>query len=122
MELEKYKDKLNLKLQEKHHKEKSDEVKLKEVREYAKHYNLKFEKDTGFLFAYRNHNINGSGMYRSNEYYEKGETYRDWHVDMDETEANSFGLGIFPKGNTQVKVHYTDWGCHVNRDDGKCRV
>ena len=35
---------------------------------------------------------------------------------------NSFGLGIFPQGNTAVKVSIEDWGVAVDRDDGKARV
>jgi hypothetical protein len=35
---------------------------------------------------------------------------------------NSFGLGIFPEGNTPVKVKIEDWGVEVNRNDGKTRV
>ena len=35
---------------------------------------------------------------------------------------NSFGLGIFPKGNTKVKVLVDDWGVWTNRKDGKARV
>ena len=36
---------------------------------------------------------------------------------------NSFGLGIWPKGNTPVKVKIEDWGCEVDkRGDGKARV
>jgi len=35
---------------------------------------------------------------------------------------NSFGLGIFPTGNTKVKIKFEDWGVCVEREDGKCRV
>ena len=41
---------------------------------------------------------------------------------MRENIENSFGLGIWPKGNTPVKVKVKDWGVAVNRDDGKARV
>ena len=41
---------------------------------------------------------------------------------MNPKNENSFGLGIFPKGNTSVKVSVEDWGVEVNRDDGKARV
>jgi hypothetical protein len=40
----------------------------------------------------------------------------------DKYKKNSFGLGIFPKGNTPVKVKIEDWGLEVNREDGKARV
>jgi hypothetical protein len=35
---------------------------------------------------------------------------------------NSFGLGIWPKGNTKVKIKIEDWGVAVNKNDGKARV
>ena len=41
---------------------------------------------------------------------------------MREEVENSFGLGIWPEGNTKVKVLIKDWGVKVNREDGKCRV
>ena len=41
---------------------------------------------------------------------------------MRKNEENSFGLGIFPTGNTPVKVKIEDWGLEVNRKDGKARV
>jgi len=61
-------------------------------------------------------------MYQRNVYYKKGKYYRDWHCDMTKNEGFSFGLGIFPRGNTPVKVKIEDWGLEVNRKDGKCRV
>lgn len=94
--------------------------KEQEVKEYAKNYNLKVSK--GYLYAYRNHDIYGRGMYNKTISYEKGKYYRDWHLDMRKEMENSFGLGIFPKGNVKVKVKIEDWGVAVNRDDGKCRV
>ena len=54
--------------------------------------------------------------------YEVGKYYRDWHLDMNIDEANSFGLGIWSEGNTKVKVDIDDWGLHLKRDDSKCRV
>ena len=41
---------------------------------------------------------------------------------MNPNNENSFGLGIFPKGNTPIKVKISDWGVAVNREDGKARV
>ena len=41
---------------------------------------------------------------------------------MNSNNENSFGLGIFPKGNTPIKVKISDWGVAVNRNDGKARV
>ena len=55
--------------------------------------------------------------------YEKGYYYRDFHCDLDSSEKNSFGLGIWPEGNTKVKVKISDWGTKVNNDsNGKARV
>ena len=44
---------------------------------------------------------------------------------MNPNNEDSFGLGIFPKTdktNVLVKIKVEDWGCEVNRDDGKARV
>jgi hypothetical protein len=41
---------------------------------------------------------------------------------MRKDEENSFGLGIWPRGNTKVKVKVSDWGVSVCTDDGKARV
>jgi hypothetical protein len=35
---------------------------------------------------------------------------------------NSFGFGIWPEGNTPIRVKIEDWGVAVNREDGKARV
>ena len=48
--------------------------------EYAKEYKLEI-KD-GYLYAYRDHNFNGSGIFRKNIYYRKGKYYKDWHCDL----------------------------------------
>jgi len=74
----------------------------------------------GYLFAFRNHNIADRGMYGV-ESYEKGVYYRDWHVDMRETEEDSFGFGIWPDGKIEVKVKIEDWGVNV-LENKKCRV
>ena len=67
--------------------------------------------------------MNGCGIFNKTINYEKGQYYTDWHCDMRENIENSFGLGIFPKGNTKVKISIKDWGCCVKvRNDGKCRV
>ncbi len=102
------------------HEEKSLEQKTKEVEEYAKKHNLQV-KD-GFLYAFRNHDKFGRGVWNKTIFYEKGKYYRDWHCDMTKNEENSFGLGIFPQGNTPVKVKIEDWGLEVGRNDGKARV
>jgi hypothetical protein len=41
---------------------------------------------------------------------------------MNKDESCSFGLGIWPKGNTPVKVDVKDWGLEVPNEDGKCRI
>ena len=35
---------------------------------------------------------------------------------------NSFGLGIWNKGNTPVKVSVDDWGLWLRHGNSKCRV
>jgi len=116
----KFKDKINITLYKKSHKVKSLKQKRLEVKQYAEEFNLKYDDE--YLYAFREHDQFGSGMHKSNIYYEKGKCYRDWHCDMKEHEQNSFGLGIFAKGNTPVKVKIEDWGLKMNRRDGKCRV
>jgi hypothetical protein len=65
----------------------------------------------------------GRGMFNKAIFYEKGKEYRDFHCDLDIEEKNSFGLGIFPKGNTKVKVKLEDFGVEVkDSDEGKARV
>ena len=112
-----FKDKLTNK---ENHIKISDAEKLKQIKTYAKEYKLKF--DGKYLFAFRNHDIFGRGIFNKTIFYESGETYTDWHCDMNPKNKDSFGLGIFPEGNTKVKVHYQDWVIAVNREDGKARV
>jgi hypothetical protein len=102
------------------HKEKTLKQKRLEVKEYAQQYNLKVGKK--YLYAFRTHDHFGRGMFNKTIFYTKGKYYRDWHCDMRENMENSFGLGIFPEGNTPVKVKIEDWGVAVSRDDGKARV
>jgi len=115
-----FKDKIYIKIQKANFKEKSYDTKLKEVKKYAKQYKLKF--DGKYLYAYRDHDRNGCGQFNKTIIYEKGKYYRDWHCNMNPKEENSFGLGIFPEGNTPIKVKVEDWGVAVNRKDGKARV
>jgi len=62
-------------------------------------------------------------MFNKTICYDEKKEYRDWHCDLNCGIHNSFGLGIFNKGNTPVKVHFSDWGCEVSDDErGKCRV
>ena len=115
-----FKDKVNVKFQEEKHKEKSYSQKLKEIKSYAEKYNLKFENN--ILYAFRNHDVWGRGIYNKTISYESGKYYKDWHCDLDENTLNSFGLGIWPKGNTQVKIKVEDWGVEVKDNKGKARV
>ena len=115
-----FQDKIDVELYRSIHQVKSLEQKREEISEYAKKHNLKF--DGKYLYAFRNHNKRGCGIYHPNRSYEIGKYYRDWKCDMRKDVENSFGLGIFPKGNTKVKVKVEDWGLEVNRKDGKARV
>ena len=89
------------------------------MEDYSKDYNLEF--DGTCLFAFREHDRVGRGLYRRTIFYKKGKCYRDWHLDADETIQNSFGLGIFSEGNIPVKIHIDDWGCRIATTN-KCRV
>lgn len=119
-DLERFKDKIDMDIQERFHKEKTLEQKKAEMSNYAERHNLKF--DGQFLYAFRNHDSFGRGAYNPTTRYKRGKYYRDWHVDMDPYVMNSFGLGIWPIGNTRVKVSVQDWGLEVPHDNGKCRV
>jgi hypothetical protein len=92
----------------------------KRAGEYADRYNLKVSK--GFLYAFREHDIRGCGVFKKTTFYKKGVLYRDWHCDPRPEVENSFGFGIWPKGNTPVQVPLRDFVVAVNRDDGKARV
>ena len=118
--IKRFSNRINTELQTRKHKEKSDEQKLKEIKRYAKKHDLKFNRS--YLYAFRDHDMFGRGSFNKTIFYEKGKKYRDWHCDMDENETNSFGLGIWPEGNTPVRVHYKDWGVEVNENNGKGRV
>jgi hypothetical protein len=95
-------------------------TKTKECKEYAEKHNLKITKK--YLYAFRNHDKYGRGVFSKNTYYKKGQYYKDWHCDMRKDAENSFGLGIWPQGNTKVKIKIEDWGVAVNKNDGKARV
>jgi hypothetical protein len=102
------------------HRKRTWKEKRNEMRKYATKYNLKF--DGKYLYAFRNHDKWGRGVFNKTIYYENGKYYRDWHCDMRSDIENSFGLGIWPKGYTPVKVSVDDWGLYLNSADGKCRV
>lgn len=101
---------------------KSKEQKIQEMKDYAKEHNLEFDGE--YLYAYREHDKLGRGIYNKTICYEEGKYYRDWHCDIDSRIQNSFGLGIFPfstrngdpvrlNTNVLVKVHVDDWGCAI---------
>jgi hypothetical protein len=97
------------------------EQKRKEVQEYAAKYNLKYDDE--YLYAYRNHDCWGRGVWNQTISYQSGIYYYDWHCDLNPDNPNSFGLGIWPKGNTTVKIKISDWGTVVNHGpEGKARV
>jgi hypothetical protein len=115
-----FKGKINIKEYQKINEKKSIEQKIKEIKKYAETYSLKFDEE--YLYAFREHDNCGRGTFNKTISYEKGKYYKDWHCDMRKGEENSFGLGIWPKGNTPIKVKAEDWGVAVNRKDGKARV
>ena len=118
--IEKFKDKINIKVQiETHHKKLSLQEKQKIVKNYCKEFNLEY--DDKYLYAFRVHDINDSGIFNKAISYKKNKYYRDWRCNLNPNEINSFGYGIFPKGNTEVKVKIEDIGCWVN-DSNKLRV
>lgn len=97
--------------------------KCESAKAYAKKHQL--ECDDKYLYAYRNHDRWGRGIFNRAIFYSSGKYYRDWHCDVNPYNSNSYGLGILPKGNTLVRVKIEDWGCEVNSDsksDGKARV
>ena len=118
--IERHAGKIDKELQLKKHHRKYDPV--EEAKKYANKHNLTI-KD-GFLHVFRNHDEWNRGIYNKTIFYtKKNVEYRDWHCDLDPNEENSFGLGIWPKGNVEVKVKLKDFGCGViDKDDGKARV
>jgi hypothetical protein len=115
-----FKDKIFLYTQKKSHQTKTLKQKTKEIRAYAKKHSLKF--DGKFLFAFREHDQFGRGIFNKTISYEKGKYYQDWRCDMNVKNQNSFGLGILTKGNTPVRVSVKDWGVAIKGVDGKARV
>ena len=113
-------DRVDTSIQLKKHRPKTQKQREYEIKDYAKKHGLTYKN--GWLYAFRNHDIHGRGQFNKTLFYESGKRYRDWHCDMDADTENSFGLGIWPEGNTAVKVHVDDWGVAVNRADGKARV
>ena len=101
-------------------KQPSKKERINRAKTYAKKYNLTIKNN--YLYAYRDHN-NGRGIYKQNSNYKKGKTYKDWHCDPRQNVSNSYGFGIWPKGNTKVKVPLDKFVVDVsNINDGKARV
>jgi len=122
--IEKYEDRIDVDIQMRsHHDKRTKKQKEKEILEYCKKHNLKVDRKNKVFYAYREHDQFGRGMFNKTVFYRKGRYYRDWHCDLDPENKNSFGLGIFPKGNVEVKVKFEDWGVDVkDSSDGKARV
>jgi hypothetical protein len=118
--IEKYQDKIDIDVYRVVHEKKSLTQKRKEVKEYAKKYGLKYDKES--LYAFREHDMHGRGTFNKTISYKKGKYYKDWKCDMRKYNPNSFGLGIWPKGNTSVKVKISDWGVGDIDYNGKARV
>ena len=118
--IKEFKEKVNEELYYQINQKLSQQQKLTAIKNYAKKHKLRFDGE--FLYAFRNHDKFGRGEFIKTIFYKTGQYYRDWHCDMRKKKANSFGLGIWTKGNTPVKVQVEDWGVEVKRDDGKARV
>ena len=117
--IKEFQDKVDSHLYKAVHQVISHQKKLKQAKAYAKKYKL--QCDNKYLYAYRMHDFNGAGIWNKAIKYKKGTYYRDWHLDMRPEVENSFGLGIFPEGNTKVKVKIEDWGVEVF-DDSRNKV
>ena len=118
--IKEFEDKINKEEQLKiHHNELRLQKKRIIVKNYCKKYKLTY--DDNYLYAYRNHDKNGSGIWNKTISYEKNKYYRDWRCNLNPVEYNSFGLGIFPEGNTKVKIKIEDIGCWID-DSNKLRV
>ncbi len=93
---------------------------IKRARDYATKHGLTIKGS--FLYAFREHGNNGEGQFNPTTRYRSGESYRDWHCDPRQERDNSFGFGIWPKGNTPITVPLKDFVVETNRSDGKARV
>ncbi len=118
--MKEFKDKIDIDIQLKyHHNKLTLQEKHELIKKYCEQYKLLYD-DTTF-YAFRDHDKNGSGIWNKTIKYEKNKYYRDWRCNLDSEKPNSFGYGIFSKGNTKVKVKIEDVGCWV-RDNDKLRV
>ena len=94
---------------------------VKRARAYAKRHGLIIKGN--WLYAMREHDHRGCGIYNKTISYSKEVLNKDWHVDPRAEMTDSFGYGIWPKGgNTKVRVPLDAFVVAVNRDDGKARV
>ena len=98
-----------------HYDKRTEEEKRKEMTDYAKEHNLKFEDD--FLYCFRNHDKYGRGSFNKTIFYEKGKYYQDWHCDLNKENENSFGLGAWAEGNTPIRIHIKDWGISLDKNE-----
>jgi len=112
--IEKFSDKLYLDyIQER-------KVNWSSVQEYAKMYNL--EIDDEYLYAYRNHDRYGRGLFNGGPYF-PGIMYEDWHCNCNPNIDNSFGFGIWSEGEIKVRVPLSAWGTWVKEgQEDKARV
>jgi len=99
----------------------------KEIEEIINKYGLKcsieeFPDKVDWTYISKYQNLCGRGSFNKAMFYEKGKYYRDWKCDLRPEVNDSFGLGIWPEGNTPVKVSVRDWGVALNTGDGKARV
>jgi hypothetical protein len=90
----------------------------------GKAYSAKHELESNIVgfCGFRNHDKWGRGAFKPNTYYLESKEYHDWRCDPREDEKDSYGLGIWPKGNTRIFVKWEDFCVEVNREDGKARV
>lgn len=84
----------------------SAEEAVKRATVYAEKYHL--EIDGEYLLAFRNHTPQKKG-YRGCRSYRNGIYCQDWRCDPDPNAESSFGFGILPRGNTEVKVRMSDF-------------
>ena len=88
------------------------------IEEYAA--KNKLEIKDGYLYAYRDHDKTGAGLFNKTiKYTKKNHLYKDWHCDLNPLHEDSYGLGIFPTGNTLVRVPLDCWGTAEYNDTNR---
>ena len=119
--IEKHSDKVHYKIAKDILNQTPDkETRISRAKKYAEKYNLNIDNE--YLYAFRNHDKNGNGMVKYNSFYKSGTYYTDWHCDPRVEEKNSYGFGIYPVGNTPVKVKLEDFCIDIEEYDNKARV